>query len=104
MLFLKNVKDKALNFLLVLKIWAIIFHVFKFEVTESTLLKIMGRRTCYFVLLIHTYVTLIQCRRKPFVPIHLKIAALSIFSKIFQKCILFGRYCLTLKTLGIYFY
>ena len=34
------------------------FHVLKFEVTDTTFLKIMSRQTCYFVLLIHKYVTL----------------------------------------------
>ena len=47
-----------------LKIWEIIFHVSKFEVTGTTPVKITGRRTCHFVLLIHTYVTLIKYIRK----------------------------------------
>ena len=41
---------------------------------------------------------------KFFVPIHYKIAALSNFGKICQKCILFGRYFLTPLTPGICFY
>ena len=64
------------------KIWAIIFHVLKFEVTRSTPLKIAD----------------------PFLHIHWKTAALSIFSKICQKCILFGQYCLTPQIPGTYFY
>ena len=35
-----------------------------YEATGSTLVKITGCRTCYFVLLTHTYATLIKCRRK----------------------------------------
>ena len=53
---LKNVKDKVLSFVLV-KIWIKIFHVLKFEVTRTTLLKITGHWTFYFVLLSHTYIS-----------------------------------------------
>ena len=48
MFLLENVKDKALCFFLVKNI----FHVLEFEVTLHTLVKIMGRRIYYFVLLI----------------------------------------------------
>ena len=37
-----------------------------------------------------------------FVPIHCKIMVLLIFSEVFSKCTLFGRYCLTSQTPGVY--
>ena len=43
-----------------MKKWAKIFHALKLEVTRTTLLKITGCQTCYFVLLIHTYAFMIN--------------------------------------------
>ena len=57
---LKKVKDKAVSFLLD-RIWAKTFLVLKSEVART---MVMGHRTCYFVLLIHTHVTVIKCRRQ----------------------------------------
>ena len=48
MFFLKNVKDKE-RVSCELKIWANIFHVLNFAETQTTLLKIKGRQTCYFI-------------------------------------------------------
>ena len=110
-----------------LKTWATVFRVLNFEVKWTTLLIIMGRRTCSFVLLINTYVTLIKCRRQKqlcydyqflklavkwiitwkfeaFMPMYHKIAPLPIFSKICQKCILFSRYFLIPLTPAIFYY
>ena len=58
MFFLKNVNEKSTE-----KIWAKTFHVLKLEVTATTLLKFTSHQTCYVVLLIHMYVTLIKSRR-----------------------------------------
>ena len=54
---MKNVEEKTLSFLLVK-------NLLRFEKTGTTLLKITGRRTCYSVLLIRKYVTLVKSRRK----------------------------------------
>ena len=67
--FSKNVKDKALCFLLVKNMAFQVlelktFQVLEFEVTRATLVKITGHQNCYFVLLIHKYLTLINYRRK----------------------------------------
>ena len=60
---LKKIKDRAQSFLLV-KDMGKGFSCNKILSNTDHPFQNIGRRSCYFVLLIYTYVTLIKCRRK----------------------------------------